>query len=221
MMLDMFIVPSCHTDYIDFDLMYISEIDPLHQNDLLAIMLNPEAIIFSNPIATAYCAYDCVQVTADNAQESAFPCAGCDGNLYPLTGNVYPQPDPVAASSLIAQRALAGLHRKGLAKKTIGDAAMCDPEYAPMTPRSQYRFSMLHPVPEASSGGAMDVVSGAESIGELAGSATGPDAFGECCHPMGMSTARWCVPAGGRKRPGRDTNYMYLIWNYRDCCIRG
>ena len=220
MMMEIFVVPGCYSDYLDFDLMYLSEVDPLHQNDLLAILLNPEAIIFSNPIATAYCAYDCVRVTANNPVESSFPCAGCSGNLYPLTGNVYPQPDQVAATELIAQRALAALHRRGLARKTMGRAAQCGPTFAPMIPRSQYRFSMLHPVPEARSGGALDQISEAGDIETLAAGGEGLTPFEECCHPMGMSTARWCVPAGGRKRPGRDTNFVYMIWNYRDCCIR-
>ena len=203
--------------------MYLSEVDPLWHNDLLALLLNPEAIIFSNPIAQAYCSADCIRATADAPVESSFPCAGCDGNLYPLTGFVHPQPDQVAATSLISQRAIASLHRKGLAKKTMGEEAQCEPQWAPMTPRSQYRFSMLYPVPEAST----DPVPQFEMDGEITGNSP-PRAgkgqeitpFDQCCHPMGMSTARWCVPVGGRKRPGKDKTFLYLIWNYRDCCVR-
>ncbi|ALU46122.1 TraU family protein [Pseudoalteromonas rubra] len=223
LMLQMFVLPECYSDYIDFDLLYLSEVDPLWHNDLLALLLNPEAVIFSNPIAMAYCAYDCVRATADAPIESAFPCAGCDGNLYPLTGHVNPQPDQVAATSLISQRALASLHRRGLAKKTMGKVAQCEPQWAPMMPRSQYRFSMLYPVPEASGQIAPDFISGTRDDGEVAqqaGSGQTIEPFTQCCHPMGMSTARWCVPAGGRKRPGKDTTFMYLIWNYRDCCVR-
>lgn len=146
-----------------------------------------------------------------------------------MTGNVTREPDQVAASSLITQRVLAGLHRKGLARKTIGDEAMCEPEYYPTIPRSQYRFSMMYPVPEASSDLASSTVSYAqensssesEYADNLAGASGGDtDAFEQCCHPMGMSTARWCTPYGGRERPGKDA-YLYLIWNWRDCCNRG
>lgn len=224
-MLQMFVLPSCSSEYVDFDLMYLSEVDPLWHNDLLAILLNPEAIIFSNPIAQAYCSLDCVRATADAPIESSFPCAGCDGNLYPLTGFVYPQPDQVAATSLISQRAIASLHRKGLARKTMGPDAQCEPTWAPMTPRSQYKFSMLYPIPEASSSIAPDFevdgeLTDPDSTTEKAGEGEEIEPYDTCCHPMGMSTARWCVPVGGRKRPGKDKTFLYLIWNYRDCCVR-
>lgn len=232
-MLGMLALPDCTDGYVDMDLLYISEIDPLWNNDLLSLVLNPEAIIFANPVAKAWCAMDCALTTADDQREGFYGCAGCDGSLYPLTGNIYPQPDPVAGSSLITQRVLASLHRKGLAHKTIGSEAMCKPEFFPTIPRSQYKFSMLYPVPEASSDLAKasaipfignpddeeDVKANDDST--LAGQ-SGEDlgVFKDCCHPMGMSTARWCTPVGGRTRPGKDNAYIYMIWNYRDCCAR-
>lgn len=237
-MLGMFLMPQCSDGYMDFDLMYLSEVDPLHNNDLLALMLNPEAIIMANPAGAAWCAIDCATTTADAQQESFYGCAGCDGLLYPLTGNVAANSDPVASSSLITQRVLAGLHRKGLAQKTIGSGAMCEPSYFPTIPRSQYKFSMIYPVPEAASAGALNYATAAtegesgettfdsdgnaiSSSSDMAGNTGSTDAFKECCHPMGMSTARWCTPYGGRLRPGKDTAYLYMIWNYRDCCVRG
>jgi len=227
-MLGMLAFPSCTDGYVDMDLLYISEVDPLWNNDLLSLILNPEAIIFANPIAKAWCIQDCLTTTANNQSEDSYGCAGCDGNLYPLTGNVIRQGNKVAASSLVAQRVLAGLHRKGLAKKTIGNTAMCKPEYFPTIPRSQYKFSMMYPVPQAASNLASagatsaqeDASTGPEFNEKLAGGESGVDAFNQCCHPMGMSTARWCTPYGGRERAGKDA-YLYMIWNYRDCCVRG
>lgn len=232
-MLGILTLPACSDGYSDLDLMYMSEIDPLWNNDLLSLILNPEAIIFGNPAALAWCSVDCAMTTADQQEEDFYGCAGCDGLLYPLTGNVYPQPDPVAGSSLITQRVLASLHRKGLAHKTIGDVAMCDPEFFPMIPRSQYKFSMVYPVPEASNSESKEVTK--PFIGNIldqedvrqndsktnAGEAGNEsEIFKDCCHPMGMSTSRWCTPVGGRTRPGKDNAYIYMIWNYRDCCVR-
>lgn len=236
-MLGMLLMPSCSDGYMDFDLLYLSEVDPLHNNDLLALLLNPEAIIMANPAGVAWCSIDCVTTTADAQQESFYGCAGCDGLLYPLTGNVPAQTDPVSGSSLITQRVLAGLHRKGLARKKMGNAAMCEPEYFPTIPRSQYKFSMIYPVPEAGgedSGAWATAARDAENppispdtepsnVTDSAAGSSGEtgDAFKDCCHPMGMSTARWCTPYGGRTRPGKDTAYIYMIWEYRDCCVRG
>lgn len=233
-MVGMMLMPECSSGYIDYDLLYLSEVDPLHNNDILSLLLNPEAIIFSTPATFAWCAADCIMTTDDNQMEEFYGCAACDGSLYPLTGNVFPQQDPVKGSSLITQRVLAGLHRKGLARRTIGDEAMCEPEYFPTVPRSQYKFSMLWPVPESTADVSKaiappfigdpsnaDDVSSNDSANDAGKSGSDATVYSECCHPMGMSTARWCTPVGGRTRPGKDNAYIYMIWNYRNCCVRG
>jgi len=197
-MLEMFTLDDCNTDnFADFDLQYVSEVDPTWQSDLTAILLNPEAIIFANPLAKMWCASDCVATTAGAPLESSYGCAGCDGSLYPFTGNVLYADDPVRASSLISQRALAAMHRRGIAKKTMGNDNMCKTSFWPMLPKSQYKLSMIYPVPEASN--------------------SGPS--GKCCHGLGESVHSWATPAGGRTRPGKE-DYVYLLWIYRDCCVR-
>ena len=54
-----------------------------------------------------------------------------------------------AVTSLLATRAMAALHRRGLARRTVGDDAVCRSRIEPFLPKSQYRWSMLHPIPEA------------------------------------------------------------------------
>ena len=89
--------------------MYLSEIDPTWNNDGVAFFLNPEAALFANPIAIAACAVDCTSATVgvDTAADSMFWCAGCWGNLYPLTGNIASKGSPPRDSSLLATRATA------------------------------------------------------------------------------------------------------------------
>lgn len=218
-MLELLLLPDCNPDgLIDFDLMYLSEIDPLWNNDLLSILLNPEAVLFGSPPAMAWCSSDCITSTADMQKESFYGCAGCDGTLYPFTGNVAPAADPVAASSLITQRTLAQLHRKGLAVRSMGNKAMCGERvYAPMIPKSQYRLSMLHPVAEANSFAPTAVNPGEDEAGKAGDTI---ERYGKCCHPLGMSTMRWATAAGGRLIPGKDKSFVYLVWRYQDCCIR-
>lgn len=188
---------DCHQDgYIDLDLMYLSEVDPTWNNDLLALMLSPEAILFATPLAQPWCASDCALISTDAAPESTFGCAGCDGHLYPFTGNIKGQTDNVAQSSLIAQRMISSLHRKGLATKTMGENSVCKAQIAPFTPRSQYKFSMIYPRAEAEESADTD----------------------SCCHPMGQSTNLWCLPAGGRMRPGME-DAVYMLWQFKECCL--
>jgi conjugal transfer pilus assembly protein TraU len=187
---------DCHQDgYLDFDLMYLTEVDPAWNNDILALLLSPEAIMFANPLAQIWCATDCSLVTANKAPERTFGCAGCDGNLYPFTGRIIGQEDPVAQSSLIAQRMISSLHRKGLARKTMGSDSICQSTYSPFVPRSQYKFSMVYPRAEADK-----------------------EAGDGCCHPMGQSTNVWCLPVGGRMRPGQE-DAVYLLWQFKECCL--
>ncbi|AYV11549.1 TraU family protein [Shewanella algae] len=188
---------DCHQDgYVDLDLMYITEVDPTWNNDILALMLSPEAILFATPLAQPWCASDCSLVSADKAPESTFGCAGCDGHLYPFTGRVRGQSDTVAQTSLVAQRMISSLHRKGLSKKTMGEDSVCKSQYAAFTPRSQYKFSMIYPMAEADD--------------------TNPNQG--CCHPLGQSTNLWCLPVGGRMRPGQE-DAVYMLWQYKECCL--
>ena len=46
-----------------FDLAYLTEVDPLWNDDELTLILNPEAVLFANPLALAACAADCVAAT--------------------------------------------------------------------------------------------------------------------------------------------------------------
>ena len=47
-----------------FDLVYMTELDPFWADDEKNAILNPEGILFGNPIAQAACAADCIAATA-------------------------------------------------------------------------------------------------------------------------------------------------------------
>lgn len=191
-------------------------------------VLNPESVVFANPLALAWCMADCVAVTANVESEKNYFCAGCDGLIYPHTGNIHGIRDPVQNSSLLVQRQLAALHRKGLAEKTMGEEEMCGSTYSYFIPRSQYRVSMLYPVPEAHNSKALfdppkqntasDTSTSPTSAGETPKAPTSFDMTEDCCHRLGESVHKWSTLKGGRSRPGKE-NYVYLIWRYVDCCV--
>jgi len=147
-MLDLF--SGCMADGMtSFDLMYLSELDPTWNDSQLAFFLNPEAVLIANPVAQTACIGDAAASNVGHPSESMFWCAGSWGGLYPLTGTVLTNGDPVANSSLIVARSLAALHRRGLAWKTMGKAAMCGAYIYPTIPKTQYKFEQLYPVAEA------------------------------------------------------------------------
>ena len=62
----MFSGVKCQTDgYVDFDLMYLSEVDPTWNDDELAFYTVPEVVLFANPFMQAACIADAVMGLAD------------------------------------------------------------------------------------------------------------------------------------------------------------
>lgn len=108
-----------------FDVAYLTELDPLWGDDESSFILNPEAILFANPIAQAACAADCVSATVGFPNDSLFWCGGCQGSLYPFSGHISAHVGGVQGSLLATQRLIAKLHREFLLKGTSGSESMC------------------------------------------------------------------------------------------------
>lgn len=208
--LQLFVQNNCNAGGMrNLDMMYMSELDPTWNVDELAFFLNPEAVIFANPLAVAACAVDCATTTVSQPITSLFWCAGCWGNLYPFTGNVASDSSAPRDTSLLTARVLASLHRKALAHKTYGDDALCGGQIYPMIPKQQYKLSTLFPIAEASS----DRVDGTDANG--VGHST---IMKNCCHWIGESPFKW---GEWRTIPGTGEDYVYLIWRYTECCLTG
>lgn len=130
----------------DMDLAYVSEIDPTWNSDTLAMYTHPEAVLFSNPIAIASCMADAAASTIYKPIPMMFWCHGAHGHAYPFTGNNNVS-DPANSTSSAASRALAALHRRGIAKQTYGTMAVCRDHPNPTLPRQQYRLQTMFPIP--------------------------------------------------------------------------
>lgn len=148
-MLDLFWDRKCNADgLVDFDVLYLSELDPTWNNGELAFFTNPEAAWLANPAAQAACLADATAATVGTPLDALFWCAGTWGTLYPFTGV---QPNLGAATretSLAATRALAALHRRGLARRTMGNDAVCKAPIDFFIKKSAYKLTMFYPLPE-------------------------------------------------------------------------
>lgn len=152
-MMELFTADWCVNDaYMDLDVMFMSELDPTWNNAELAFFANPEAAAVANPIAAAACVSDAVAANVGTPLNRMFWCAGSWGTLYPLVGQVPGNRGVIKGSSLLATRMLAALHRRGLAWGTMGEAAMCGGGIVPTLPKTQYKFALLHPLPETRNG---------------------------------------------------------------------
>lgn len=129
-----------------FNLAYMTEIDPMWQDDIWSSIFTPEASLFSNPIAVAACAIDAVASTFDYPLDPMFWCAGTWGAVYPLAGNSGHTGDPFTMNNQIQAKFIARNHRMGLSWQTIGPTAMCGAHPNPIWIKSQYRFNQVAPV---------------------------------------------------------------------------
>lgn len=183
------------TDFVcfensSFDIAYMTEVDPLWQDDTLTALINPEAVLFSSPIAQAACAGDCIAATAKLPLDELFWCAGCQGPMYPVNGNVPASIGHVQASRLALARFAFKIHREGLAWGTMGAKALCNKYPMPVLRKQQYRVQMVNPIPTVS--------------GRWA------------CSALGASTM---PPDAGRSFPVKGEDMGYLVWRKRNCCV--
>ena len=177
------------------DLAYMSELDPAHNNDKVANFMNPEVFLTANPIAIASCSLDCVKANLSLPIDSMFWCAGCLGSMYPFSGHVQGHIGGVQASSLLATRAIAKMHRLGMARRTATDdgsidGKLCKTELALKIPKSQYKLQMTYPI--------------ANSKGGFA------------CNPLGMADILY---NSGKEFPYKGEDFVYLLWRKRNCCF--
>lgn len=130
-----------------FDVLYVTEIDPLWASSELSFIIQPDAALFANPIAQAACAGDCAAATAGFPLDSLFWCQGCQGSMYPLTGHRGHHYGGVASSVGETARMAAKLHRQLIAKDTSSKASQCMYLPLPIIRKSQYKTQMVYPIP--------------------------------------------------------------------------
>lgn len=132
------------------DVAYMTELDPFWADDEKSAILNPEAILFGNPIAQAACSADCLASSAHLPLDPLFWCAGCQGSIYPFGGTVPDHNSGVQASLLVTSRLMAKLHRELLLHGYYGKPGLCGKYPMPIIRKSQYRTQMTYPIPQTS-----------------------------------------------------------------------
>lgn len=171
-----------------FDTAYITEIDPLWQDDELTFILNPEAILFGNLIAQATCAIDCTKTQFGLPMNSLFWCSGCQGGMYPMNGRVQAHYGSIQSTLLMTSRILYKLSRQLQTWITSGQQALCQPYPSPIIKKSQYRTQLTIPVPMVGIGG---------------------------CKQLGKSNVLY---DSFKEIPVKGEDFGYLIWRKRNCC---
>ena len=177
-------------DRASFDIAYVTELDPLWQDDQLAALINPEVALFANPIAQAACAADCAIASATGmGRRELFWCAGCQGSFFPMSGNVAGEYGTLQGGLLAAERFAFKMHRQLLASGTMGSQGLCGKYPMPVMDKRQYRFQLINPVAHTD---------------------------GLSCNAIGETSV---IYEHGKVAPVVGEDLGWLVWRKRNCCV--
>jgi conjugal transfer pilus assembly protein TraU len=172
-----------------FDLGYLSEVDPMWGDDSLSFLVNPEALLFGNPVTQLSCVADSVAATVGFPLDPLFWCFGSWGSAYPLTGTVA-ESLPINSNPVVAARMIFKLGREGALFDT-GISQCAGGVLTPIMVKSHYKLQIARPVV-----GAQCIPIGRPSL--IWGSAKNP--------PMGA----------GANSPD---NFLWVVARKRICCV--
>jgi conjugal transfer pilus assembly protein TraU len=171
-----------------FDFLYVTELDPLWQNDTWASILSPEGQLFANMALQAVCPVDAIAATAGFPINYLFWCAGAWGQIYPFSKNMK-SPDYVQTNAGIAAKFIAKMHREFILWQTTGKQMLrgwCTHFPNPIWKKTQYGLIMIYP----------------QSISKR--------------QPIGRSILLWTP--GLKMRPFDRANFVFFMYRARDCC---
>ncbi len=136
---------GCHQGG-DFDIAYLTELDPTWSDSQMSFVLNPEAVLFGNQAAASACAADSISSTLSKKPlDKLFWCAGSQGNHYPLSGHINAPISPVQSSLLLAERMNFKMHRE-LMTADSDPYSPCMEKHYPVLPKSRYRYELVNQV---------------------------------------------------------------------------
>jgi conjugal transfer pilus assembly protein TraU len=132
-----------------FDVAYLSELDPLWDDDELSFILNPEAVLFANPLTQSACVADTLKAAVTGfGIDSLFWCSGSQGSVYPLSGSHANHSGGIDSSLALVHKLIFKLHRQLIAQDTSTPLAMCGGIPQPVLRKSQYKQQMMYPIPQ-------------------------------------------------------------------------
>lgn len=220
-MLKLMDIPGCNTGgFDDFDLMQMSAFFPNWYKPGLSFLINPEVLLFSNPVALSALPVDCAAVMTGKPLDKLFWAVGCWGGVYPFDGFLLNNSSPVQGSSLIMTRAMSMMARlpASMVLRTTGNDAICQAQPMPLFKKTQFRAQMMFPIAEARGTNApppapyTDTTSGGTQVPEI------DPAFLQrgCAHWFGQNTLKW---GEWRTRPATGEDFVYMVWQWTDCCM--
>lgn len=144
-MLSLFLDILCLEEDGSVDVAYLTTVDPLWQNDMWSLIINPDAFLFANPIAQFACIPDAVASNFGFPLDPLYWCFGSWNQTFPLTKATSGVSSPESAMS-IAGKTLFKLHRQLMLWGTVGSQALCGKFPMPIMRKTQYMMYPVYPI---------------------------------------------------------------------------
>jgi hypothetical protein len=146
------------------------------------------------------------------------------GNNLPAAGSMSAEKNSIIGTSTILNRSILLSNRTGgfASVSTVGDKALCTPVPVPFPSKSEFKATMLFPYPEAQSANSSAAGSGIDN-GTLFGQLSGEVANffnlnSKGAHRLGASDFSWAIGRSDQALNNNDSDAVYLLWRWVDCC---
>lgn len=123
---------------------YITELDPLWQNDIWAAIVGPEAFLVANPIAEMACMVDSVTANVGFPLDPLWWCFGSWNGTFPMT-ETNKGTSAMQSQAAISSRMLMKMHRQLMLWGSVGEAGLCQQYPMPIMRKSQYGIFPIYP----------------------------------------------------------------------------
>jgi conjugal transfer pilus assembly protein TraU len=130
----------------DFQLAYMSEVDPDWNAGPNSILSQAEALLFSNPIAIMACLPEVGTALFNMSLDVLFWCSGSQGTVYPMTGDSTSHTTNQKGNIQVLAKYVARTFKTGGIFASIGPWAQCSSVYSPVWLKSQFRIDPIYPI---------------------------------------------------------------------------
>lgn len=210
----------------------ISQISWSKKDPVLMNLLYPEwaalGTIANQPLFdlaahSASCVANTTGIGWGPVDDTAYWLGGCMGNNLPAAGSMSAAKNSIIGTSTILNRSLMMSNRtSGYASvSTVGDKALCSPVPVPYPSKSEFKASMLFPYPESgqSTGGQGGMNGQSGPAGMLSGEVADFANIGSRgAHRLGASNFAWAMGRSDQALNENDSDAVYLLWRWVDCC---
>jgi len=130
----------------EFQLAYMSEIDPDWNSGPFSILSQAETLLFANPIAALACLPEVGTALFNMNLDVLYWCSGSQGAIFPLNGNSQSHTSDAKGNLQILAKYVARTFRTGGIFSTTGPWATCTSVYSPIWIKSQFRIDPIYPI---------------------------------------------------------------------------